>query len=79
MPQTPFSVTILDVSTIEEIEKAIERLPEAEVKSLASWFDAYREKIWDGRLEADARSGKLDFLVEEAKRERAAGTLRPLP
>ena len=72
-------VNIPPVSTIEEIEKAIERLPEAEVKSLASWFDAYREKLWDAKMESDAQGGKLDFLLEEARHERASGTLRRFP
>jgi hypothetical protein len=67
------------MSTVEEIEKAIEHLPEPDVLALAGWFDEYREKLWDARIEADARSGKLDFLIEEARRERAAGTLRSFP
>ncbi len=64
------------MSTVQEIEKAIESLQEPDVKALASWFDEYRERLWDLRMEADARSGKLDFLIEEARSERAAGTLR---
>jgi hypothetical protein len=67
------------MSTIEEIEKAIEHLPASEVLTLAGWLDEYREKLWDARMEADARSGKLDFLIEEARRERATGTLRRFP
>jgi hypothetical protein len=30
-------------------------------------------------MEEDAASGKLDFLFQEAERERAAGTLRDWP
>lgn len=67
------------MSTVQEIEKAIESLPEPDVKTLATWFDEYRERLWDARLEADACGGKLDFLVEEASRERDAGTLRRFP
>jgi hypothetical protein len=67
------------MTTIAEIEKAIENLPEPEVKALASWFDRYREQKWDARMEADAREGKLDFLIEEARQERATGTLRRFP
>lgn len=67
------------MSTVAEIEAAIKSLPEPDVKSLASWFDDNRERLWDARMEADARSGKLDFLVEEARCECAAGTLRQFP
>ncbi len=67
------------MSTVQEIEKAIESLREPDVKTLASWFDEYREQLWDARMETDARDGKLDFLVEEARRERAAGSLRRFP
>ena len=67
------------MSKIELIEKAIEDLPEADVKTLAAWFDKYREQLWDARMEDDARSGKLDFLIDEARRERAAGTSRRFP
>lgn len=67
------------MSTVEEIEKAIEHLPEQDVRALAGWFDEYRERLWDARLESDARGGKLDFLIEEARRERSGGTQRRFP
>jgi hypothetical protein len=67
------------MTTVAEIEKAIEHLPEPEVLILAGWFDEYREKLWDARIEADAQSGKLDFLIEEARRERGKGTVRSFP
>lgn len=67
------------MSTVEEIEKAIAHLPPQDVQALAAWFDEYREQLWDARIQADARSGKLDFLIAEARRERAAGTLRRFP
>jgi len=67
------------MTTVAEIEKAIEHLPEPDVLALAGWFDEYRERLWDARMETDAQSGKLDFLIEEARRERDAGSLRPLP
>ena len=36
-------------------------------------------RTWAKQIKADAASGKLDFLFEEAERERAAGTLRDWP
>ncbi len=37
------------------------------------------QAAWDKQIEADSASGKLDFLFEEAEKERAAGTLRDWP
>lgn len=67
------------MNTVEEIRFAIEHLPEKHVKTPAGWFDGYRERLWDARMVADAISDKLDFLVEEARRERATGTLCRFP
>ena len=36
-------------------------------------------RTWVKQIKADAASGQLDFLFEEAERERAAGTLRDWP
>ena len=33
---------------------------------------------WDGQIEADAESGRLDFLVDEADSSKQRGTLSAL-
>jgi len=63
------------MSTIEEIETAIESLPKADYARLREWFSERDWKIWDKQIEADADSGKLDFLVREALEEKAEGNL----
>lgn len=67
------------MSTIEEIESAIEHLPQEKIRELSMWFDAYKERLFDSRIEADAKRGALDFLIEEAEAERKEGTLRRFP
>jgi hypothetical protein len=34
---------------------------------------------WDRRMEHDTKSGKLDFLAEEARQESNQNKLRPFP
>ena len=67
------------MSTVQEIEKAIEHLPAEEFFKLGVWFDYQRERLWDERIARDAQSGRLDFLIEEARAARKSGTLRPFP
>ena len=67
------------MSTVQEIEKAIEHLPTEEFLKLGEWFDDQRERLWDERIARDAQSGRLDFLIEEARAARKSGTLRPFP
>jgi hypothetical protein len=65
--------------SIEDIEAAIKTLPKEKLAQFDKWYQAYVEEQWDEQIRRDAHSGKLDFLLEEAKREREAGTLRPYP
>ena len=63
------------MSTIEEIQAAIETLPQAEFARLWRWLLERDRRQWDEHVESDSRSGKLDFLVSEALNEKASGTL----
>ena len=67
------------MSTVQDIEAAIQHLPEHDVVALAQWLDEYAEAQWDKRIEADALSGALRPLAEEAKAARRAGQLRRFP
>ena len=67
------------MSTVQEIERAIEHLPATDVFKLGEWFDERRERLWDDRIANDAKSGRLDFLIEEARAAKKAGMLRPFP
>ena len=52
------------MSTVEEIEKAIEQLPKGDIWQLDEWFVAFRNRLWDEQMEADAESGHLDSLFK---------------
>jgi hypothetical protein len=41
--------------------------------------DELREELWDQQIDADAKAGKLDKLMEEAKQDYLAGRCKPFP
>lgn len=61
------------MSTVEEIESAIRRLPPKEVASLREWFAHYDAEARDRQLEGDIASGRLDALADEALDDLKAG------
>ena len=67
------------MSTVAEIEKAIQKLSPQEIKAVAEWLEEFREEMWDQQIAADAKAGKLDKLMEEAKQDYRGGRCKPLP
>lgn len=65
--------------SLTEIKSAVRQLPPKELTELAAFILEQDNAAWDKQIEQDAASGKLDFLFEEAERERAAGKLRDWP
>ena len=66
------------MSKVDKIKEAIESLPEEEYIQLRQWFSEKDWQKWDRQIEADSKSGKLDFLIEEALNEKAKGKLKTL-
>jgi hypothetical protein len=66
------------MSTVQEIETAIKKLKPREIHEVGHWLDELREELWDNQMEADAKAGKLDNLMEEAKQDYLAGRCKPL-
>lgn len=64
--------------TVEDIENAVEHLPEAELAKFRRWFAQFDAAAWDAQIEADAAAGKLDELAEEALAEYLRGDAREL-
>jgi len=60
------------MSTVEEIENAIENLKEDEFLRLTKWLEAKVADAWDRRISQDSKDGKLDFLFNEAESERSS-------
>jgi hypothetical protein len=65
--------------TLAEIKQAVTKLRPEEVTALTAFLVELDNAAWDKQIEADAASGKLDFLFEEAEKERTRGTLRDWP
>ncbi|MEJ2589072.1 MAG: hypothetical protein P8165_16165 [Deltaproteobacteria bacterium] len=63
---------------VEEIKAAIERLPGADFVEIRKWVAEKDWHMWDLELEADSKTGKLDFLVKEAFDEKHKGSLKDL-
>ncbi|HMP77686.1 MAG TPA: hypothetical protein PKE12_15430 [Kiritimatiellia bacterium] len=66
------------MTTAKEIENAIEQLPPSELQAFRSWYAEFDAARWDAQLERDVRSGKLDPLADEARRDFAHNRCRPL-
>jgi len=63
---------------VADIERAIEQLPPDDLAKFAKWFEEFMAQVWDRQIEADAQSGRLDILIQEAEQEFEAGHTRPL-
>ena len=66
------------MTTIESIEREIERLDDKTFAAFRAWFIEYENLRWDRQIEADAASGKLDPLIKQALAEHRAGKTTPL-
>jgi len=66
------------MSKVEELEKAIEALPEEEFVQLRQWFSEKDWHKWDQQIEGDSKSGKLNFLLQEALEAKSKNKLREL-
>ena len=62
------------MSKVEEILCSIESLSDEEYSQLREWFSERDWEKWDKQIEADSKSGKLDFLVKEALDEKLKGS-----
>lgn len=66
------------MSSVEEIERAIERLPETELARLREWFEERDADLFDAKIERDAKAGKLDDMASRALADHDAGRTRKL-
>ena len=64
--------------TVKDIEKAIIKLPPSEVIKLSAWFQEFEAQLWDQEIENDAKAGRFDSRIKQAKSEYAAGRSKAL-
>jgi hypothetical protein len=65
--------------TLAEIKTAIETLSERERCELNAWLENWQMDEWDRQMQADARSGKLDALAQQAAEAVRHNRCRPFP
>ncbi|MBP0008726.1 MULTISPECIES: hypothetical protein [unclassified Roseofilum] len=55
--------------TVTEIQEAVMKLSTGEFKELLQWLDEFSESLWDRQIEEDLEAGKLDGLIQQARKE----------
>ncbi len=66
------------MAKLEQLETEITSLPEEEYRQFREWFLKVDWERWDKEIEEDSRTGKLDFLMQEALDAKKAKKLRDL-
>lgn len=66
------------MTKLERISRDIEALGPDELAKFREWFAEFDAANWDALIEADAASGRLDALAEQALSDHRAGRTRPL-
>ena len=66
------------MTTVEEIEAAVSKLPPDQLDRFRAWFEQFDAAQFDRKIERDAISGKLDGLAEQAIVDFRKGRAREL-
>lgn len=66
------------MTKIEDIEKAVEGLSSEELAKFRRWFEEFDARVFDDKIARDAKSGKLDKLLAEARANHNAGRRKNL-
>lgn len=65
------------MTKVEKLERDIATLSGKELAEFRRWYAEFDGEAWDRQFEADAQSGALDLLADEALSDHAAGRSRP--
>ncbi len=63
---------------VKALEEAAQALPPSALAELLRWFADFDSAAWDGQLETDASTGKLDALLAEAEEDHKSQPRRSL-
>jgi hypothetical protein len=69
---------MMAIMSVDEIEKAITKLPANERARLIARLAERDANEWDRQIEADATNGKLDGLAQKALEDVKIGRFKPL-
>jgi hypothetical protein len=62
------------VTKVEDIiERALEQVPSEDLAKFREWFEEFDARVFDEKIERDAKAGKLDKLMAEARANHEAG------
>ena len=64
--------------TIEDLEKAVAKLPPDQFAKFREWFEHFDAARFDQRIERDAKASKLDALADRAVDDFRKGRAREL-
>lgn len=59
--------------TIEDLEKAVAKLPPAELAKFRDWFEAFDAARFDEKIERDAKACMLEGLAGQALADHVQG------
>jgi hypothetical protein len=63
---------------IEDLEKAVAKLPPDQFAQFRDWFDSFDARRFDEKIEHDAKAGKLDRLGDQASDDFRKGRAREI-
>jgi len=66
------------MSELEQLEQRIKKLSPDELAKLRAWFIEFDHFVWDKRIEADSKGGKLNGLIAQAFKDLKAGKAREI-
>ena len=61
------------MSDVGKIEKEIRALSAEELATFREWFLEFDSKTWDGQIEQDAQTGKLERLAKKSLKDHKDG------
>lgn len=64
--------------SVQEIEAAVARLSEEELKEFRAWYADFDSRAWDEQIDADISAGKLDTFADQAVNDHKAGRSKEL-
>jgi hypothetical protein len=64
--------------TVEDLEKAVSKLPPDELAKFRAWFEEFDAARFDLKIERDVAAGKLDRLATAAIADLRQGRTREL-
>ena len=64
--------------TIEDLEKAVAKLPPDQFAKFRTWFEEFDAARFDRKIERDAKAGRLDGMADQAIDDFRKGRAREL-